>query len=296
MATPAHRKAAAANAGMKRKAMSKSAVEAGTNDKADNAKAKAVPKAKVKAKAKATAKPPAPWYKRGRLKPLYKAAKKGSRELTDWAERLYYRFNVARSERRLGAVLGARDSRYQQYLREQLEETLTKKRLFGTRRFEVIPLIDMLASKHDFAGQDVLCVGARNTDEIRYFRKRGVASVVGIDLYSVPPDILVMDMHDLKFDDASFDVVYSRHSFEHAYDKRKAASEFMRVLRPGGVVVIEVPGKYQGGGDYNYFNEIEDVTGAFGERIEQFLWREYSRKEENTDKMDIIRVMFTIRK
>ncbi len=257
---------------------------------------KSTVKSESKPKTKATAKPPPPWYKRGRMKPLYKAAKKGSRNLTDWAERLYYRFNVDRSERRLASTLGTDDPQYKQYLREQLEETLTKKRIFGTRRFDVIPLIDMLASKHDFTGQEVLCVGARNDDEIRYFRKRGVGSVRGIDLYSAPPDIVVMDMHDLKFDDASFDIVYSRHSFEHAYDKHKAASEFTRVLRPGGVVVIEVPGKYKGGGDYNFFEKIEDVTDAFGSHIEQFLWREYSRKEENTDKMDIIRVMFTIRK
>lgn len=259
---------------------------------------KSAPAKKAKSlekKVKAPPKPRPPWYKRGRMKPLYKAVKKTRRGMTDWVERLHYRFIVDRSEKRLTDTLGPKDAEYRQYLREQLEETLLKKRLFGRRRFDVIPLIDMLATKHDFTGQDVLCVGARNTDEIRYFRKRGVGSVVGIDLYSEPPDILIMDMHALSFPDDSFDVVYSRHSFEHAYDKEKAAGEFMRVLRPGGVVVIEVPGKYKGGGDYNYFNDISDVTDAFGDRIGTYLWREYSPKEENPHKMDIIRVMFTIK-
>ena len=42
-----------------------------------------------------------------------------------------------------------------------------------------------------------------------------------------------------RFPDRSFDIVYSRHSFEHAFDKHKAGSEFLRVLRDRGVVVIE---------------------------------------------------------
>ena len=42
--------------------------------------------------------------------------------------------------------------------------------------------------------------------------------MVGIDLVSPDPDILVMDMHDMSFEDAVFDAVYASHSLEHAYD------------------------------------------------------------------------------
>ena len=237
------------------------------------------------------------WYLRHPLlKRGYKAQKKWRREFSDRIEGMYYRFNVNRSHQALRRQFGDGDAAYDAYLREQLEETLRKKRLFGRVRFDVVPLVDMLASKHDIAGNAVLCVGCRNDDEIRYFRRRGAASVVGIDLYDAGPDIVAMDMHDLKFPDGSFDVVYSRHSFEHAFDKRKAGGEFIRVLRPGGVVVIEVPGKMKGGGDYNLFNGCDDVIEAFEPHVGEFLWKEYSRKEENTDKMDIIRVMFRVLK
>jgi SAM-dependent methyltransferase len=211
-------------------------------------------------------------------------------------EALYYRYNVARSHRRLRQRLGRVATSYDAYLREQLEETLRKRKLFGRLRFDVIPLVDMLASKYDFRGRSILCVGCRDDDELRYFRKRGAGKVVGIDLYDAGPGIVTMDMHDLKLPDSSFDVVYSRHSFEHAYDKHKAGREFVRVLRPGGVVVIEVPGKVKGGGDYNLFNGIDDVLAAFEPSVGRFLWKEYSRKEDNTDKMDIIRVMFHVEK
>jgi SAM-dependent methyltransferase len=237
------------------------------------------------------------WYLRHPLlKRAYKAQKQWRRKAGDRIEAAYYRFNVNRSHQVLRRKLGDGDAAYNAYLREQLEETLRKKRLFGRVSFDVVPLVDMLASKHDIRGNAVLCVGCRNDDEVRYFRKRGAATVAGIDLYDAGPDIVAMDMHDLKFPDGSFDVVYSRHSFEHAYDKRRAGGEFVRVLRPGGVVVIEVPGKMKGGGDYNLFNDLDDVLEAFEPHVGEFLWREYSPKEENTDKMDIIRVMFRVRK
>lgn len=238
-----------------------------------------------------------PWYQRHpALKRFYKWQKKRRRELLDRVERTYYRINLARSHRAARRKFATADPAYDAYLREQLEETLRKKRLFGRVSFDVVPLVDMLASKHDINGNAVLCVGARQDDEIRYFRRRGAGRVVGIDLYDNGPDIVAMDMHDLKFPDGSFDVVYSRHSFEHAYDKHKAGREFVRVLKPGGIVVIEVPGRMKGGGDYNYFEGTGDVLEAFEPHVGELFWNEYSRKEENTDKMDIIRVMFRVSK
>jgi SAM-dependent methyltransferase len=230
------------------------------------------------------------------LKPLYKAQKRARQKMMEGLDALYYWSNVSRAYRHANAALSVPDANYRTYLREQLEETLRKKTLRGRDHIDVVPLIDMLASKYDIAQKSILCVGCRDTDEIRYFRKRGAERVVGIDLYSDDPDILVMDMHDLKFADGSFDVVYSRHSFEHAYDKTKAGHEFVRVLRDQGVVVVEVPGKYKGGGDYNFFDGIDDVLVAFKPFAGRMLWQEYSRKEENPHKMDIIRVMFHIDK
>ena len=237
------------------------------------------------------------WYTRHPLlKSAYKAHKRLRRRIHDQIERVYYRYNLFRSYQQARRTFKKADVTFDAYLREQLEETLLKRRLFGRLRFDVIPLIDMLATRYDFAGQSILCVGCRNDDEIRYFRKRGAGRVVGIDLYEAGPDIVTMDMHDLKFRDSTLDVVYSRHSFEHAYDTRKAALEFVRVLKPDGVVVIEVPGKHKGGGDCNYFTRVDDVLEAFEPHVGELLWKEYSRKEENSDKLDIIRVMFRVRK
>lgn len=237
------------------------------------------------------------WYTRHpALKAVYRAQKQMRRAFSEKLEQLHYKRNLARTQKAVRQTLGQVDAPYEQYIREQLEETLLKKRLKGETRFEVIPLVDMLAEKYELASKSVLCVGCRNTDEIRYFRKRGAGRVVGIDLFSDDPDIVIMDMHDLKFANDEFDIVYSRHSFEHAYDKKKVGSEFVRVVKNGGVVVVEVPGSYKGGADYNRFDSIEDVMVAFESNVGQFLRKEYSRKEDNTHKMDIIRLMFHVDK
>ena len=50
-----------------------------------------------------------------------------------------------------------------------------------------------------------------------------------------------LDVTDLSFPDASFDVVICNHVLEHVPDDRKAMSELHRVLRPGGWAVLMVP-------------------------------------------------------
>ena len=48
----------------------------------------------------------------------------------------------------------------------------------------------------------------------------------------------------LPYEDAMFDVVSSIHVIEHAWDPRLYLAELLRVLRPGGYVVLEYPTRY----------------------------------------------------
>jgi SAM-dependent methyltransferase len=67
----------------------------------------------------------------------------------------------------------------------------------------------------------------------------------GLDYLSadlLDPDVMVkMDITDIQYPDASFDVIYCSHVLEHVPDDRKAIREFHRVLRPTGWAVIQVP-------------------------------------------------------
>jgi SAM-dependent methyltransferase len=65
---------------------------------------------------------------------------------------------------------------------------------------------------------------------------------VSVDLYDPSPLIdYHYDIHDLKFEDASFNFVACLAVLEHVQHPQKAISELHRVLKPAGEVWVEVP-------------------------------------------------------
>lgn len=50
-----------------------------------------------------------------------------------------------------------------------------------------------------------------------------------------------MDIHEIPFEEASFDILFCNHVLEHVNDDRKAMSEIFRVLRPGGWAILQIP-------------------------------------------------------
>lgn len=86
-----------------------------------------------------------------------------------------------------------------------------------------------------------LCVGVGDGTEMDYFNK-----CVGIDISDVSItkckkdgfDVRKMDMHDMTFDDDTFDLVFSKDNFEHALSPINAISEFARVSSKYVVIVV----------------------------------------------------------
>ncbi len=60
------------------------------------------------------------------------------------------------------------------------------------------------------------------------------------DLISPWADIK-FDVHDIPFDNNSFDVIICNHVLEHVDDYHKVMTEFYRVMRPGGWGIFQVP-------------------------------------------------------
>lgn len=59
-----------------------------------------------------------------------------------------------------------------------------------------------------------------------------------------------MDVHQIPFDDNTFDVAFCNHVMEHVQDDIKAMSEIHRVLKPGGWAIIQIP----------FFPPVKEVT------------------------------------
>lgn len=52
-----------------------------------------------------------------------------------------------------------------------------------------------------------------------------------------------MDIMHIAFDDQIFDIIICSHVLEHVADDRKALEEMLRVLKPGGYVILQIPEK-----------------------------------------------------
>ncbi len=127
-----------------------------------------------------------------------------------------------------------------EYYSAQIERSMAKISKDAAFRYEFFG--DFLKSRNLLAGvDDLLCVGCRNVFELEYFAALGIKNVSGIDLFSVDPRIKVMDMHRMEFADASFDALYAGDCFEHSKDPCQVASEFIRVVKPGGLIMLSIP-------------------------------------------------------
>ena len=85
---------------------------------------------------------------------------------------------------------------------------------------------------------------------LKYFKKLGFSRVVGGEFNKVKIDqakkvgfpVYNLDMHDLsRFADGTFEVVYSSHTIEHAFDVKKAVLEMRRILVDIGQMVVVLP-------------------------------------------------------
>lgn len=124
---------------------------------------------------------------------------------------------------------------------------------------------DFLAAKHDFvhemvrwggldqlpSGTTVLDVGCGIGGSSRILAKEYGFAVTGVTISpqqvrraqeitpaEVTAQFQVDDALDLSFPDASFDVVWSIEAGPHMPDKARYAQEMMRVLKPGGILVV----------------------------------------------------------
>jgi len=75
----------------------------------------------------------------------------------------------------------------------------------------------------------------------RIIRAGGLERYVSCDLYPQSADILRVDILAMQFDAGSFDIVIANHVLEHVADEMQALREIRRVLKVGGLAILQTP-------------------------------------------------------
>lgn len=134
---------------------------------------------------------------------------------------------------------------YKKYIEKQSEKTLDptrRKKWLGEEwqlkidgfKSEFNKLKDFLTSE-----KKCLCLGARTGQEVVALKEMGIDEVIGIDIVPHEPLVIKGDIHDLEFDDNSFDFIYTN-IIDHSINPQKMISEIERVLKPNGIFYLQI--------------------------------------------------------
>ena len=117
----------------------------------------------------------------------------------------------------------------------------------GDNSYFVDPGIESIKSRIK-AGDKVLDVGCGHGYAMKEFSKLGVEPIgITLDPNDIEKgqrdgrDVRFMDMSFLEFPDKTFDIVWARQCVEHSLIPFLTLTEFNRVLKPGGLIYMEVP-------------------------------------------------------
>ena len=101
---------------------------------------------------------------------------------------------------------------------------------------------------------------------IKLFKNMKNLDYITADLISPWADIK-MDVHDIPFEENTFDVVICNHVLEHVDDDHKVMTEFFRIMKPGGWGIFQVPI------DRNNANTEEDKNITDPKERERLYWQ-----------------------
>jgi len=202
---------------------------------------------------------------------------------------------------------------YSDYITHQKEKTTdpVRRKKWVTEEWELkIDGFDSVFNEYKDTilteGKKALCIGARTGQEVVSLNKLGV-DAIGIDIVPHPPHVIECDMHNLQFQDETFDFVYSN-VFDHSLFPQRMISEIERVLKDGGHSLIQ----FAIGDDLDEYteHEVDDVDGdvlpfykqsecvkshAIPKNFAAMNWEVLSRKDKSLLNKKVSTINFTDR-
>jgi len=139
----------------------------------------------------------------------------------------------------------------------------------------------------------VLCVGPRTEAEFFMLLGEGfsVQNLTGLDLMSYSDFVDVGDMHDMPYEDNSFDIVFLGWVLTYSTDMQQVANECMRVAKPGGYVAVGVEAEPLSDDRSSYGHTLSDApniktTDEIVELFEDQVYAVPFRHDVHRSKMD----------
>lgn len=125
----------------------------------------------------------------------------------------------------------------------------------------------------------VLCLAARLGTEVKSFLDLGCFAV-GIDLNPGSENHFVVhgDFHKIQYPEKSVDIVFTN-ALDHVLDFEKVVDEIKRIIKPGGLFLIEVPNGLKEGQrpafyESFYWSKVDDLVKKFSEKNFYLLSKE----------------------
>tara|TARA_A100001011_G_C14269071_1_gene826132 strand:- start:226 stop:1503 length:1278 start_codon:yes stop_codon:yes gene_type:complete len=110
-----------------------------------------------------------------------------------------------------------------------------------------------------------LCLGARTGQEVAALKNMGIEDAIGTDLIPQTPHVIEGDVHNLDFEENTFDFIYTN-ILGHSIDPKKMIAEVERVLKPGGLFHLQIRTGLDNQDEYVVFkveNPIYEIATLF---------------------------------
>ncbi len=134
---------------------------------------------------------------------------------------------------------------YETYVSYQLEKTSNKTKqkiwLGSEWQLKIDIFTDLFKSNIDLIHnkKNALCLGSRTGQEVVALENLGVKQVIGIDLHEFKPYTLKGDIHNLNYEDETFDLEFTN-IFDHSLYPEKFSSEIYRTLKKDGIFILHI--------------------------------------------------------
>jgi len=135
----------------------------------------------------------------------------------------------------------------------------------------------------------ILLIGSRTENEFLYLRSFNHKNIKAIDLMSYSPLIEIQDMHNLNFNDNTFDAVIMGWVLCYSNHPKKCASEITRVLKNDGIVAIGQEGLRSNLSNKNAVNNLKDIHNLFNSSLNK-IYFEYNAENSNLSETEIFEI------